>query len=309
MDRINQAEFVGQFAPGSPAWLAARQHGLGGSEIAPVLGLSPFESRFSLWHRKVGLANPVPENDVMHWGTLLEATIREEFNRRHVLDDGFMAYEAGTWRHSERQYQIANPDGLIWPLVLDDEDQPPDALLEVKNARTDDGWGEEGTDEIPVYYRTQILWYLDVFGLDLAHVAVLIGGSEYREYQLEASPDEAEFMRGKAVEFLGTVERRERPSIDEHDQTYQVIREMHPDIEDATVEVPGDIAAPYLSAAEGHRQATDEKRRTTAILADYMGSARRATFAGEQIAMRVTGNPPYVKVTPHKASGQKVSAA
>jgi hypothetical protein len=91
VNRINQAEFVGYFAPGSPPWHAARARGLGGSEIAPVLGLSPWESRFSLWHRKTGLANPVVENDVMYWGKLLERTVREEFNRRHMLDDGFMA--------------------------------------------------------------------------------------------------------------------------------------------------------------------------------------------------------------------------
>ncbi|MDQ3578214.1 MAG: YqaJ viral recombinase family protein, partial [Actinomycetota bacterium] len=60
--------FVGDFAPGSPEWHAARAQGLGGSEIAAVLGLSPWESRFSLWHRKTGTASPVVENDIMYWG-------------------------------------------------------------------------------------------------------------------------------------------------------------------------------------------------------------------------------------------------
>jgi peptidoglycan/xylan/chitin deacetylase (PgdA/CDA1 family) len=161
-----------------------------------------------------------------------------------------------------------------------------------------------------VYYRTQVLWYLDVFGLDLAHVAVLIGGSEYREYQVTASPEEAAFMRERAVEFLGTVERRERPSIDEHDQTYQVIRDLHPDIEDVSVEVPAGIALPYLAANANYKDAEAAKRCAGSVLADFMGSARRATWAGDQIAMRISkgGGVPFLQAVSHKASGQKVSA-
>ena len=76
--------FVGNFEPGSPQWQAARARGIGGSEIAAVLGLSPWESRFSLWHRKMGLAAPVAQNDVMYWGNRLEGVIRDEFNLRHA---------------------------------------------------------------------------------------------------------------------------------------------------------------------------------------------------------------------------------
>ena len=46
---------LGWFEPGTSDWHAARANGIGGSEIAAVLGLSPYESRFSLWHRKKGL--------------------------------------------------------------------------------------------------------------------------------------------------------------------------------------------------------------------------------------------------------------
>jgi putative phage-type endonuclease len=300
MNRLNAAELVGHFAVGSPEWHAARANGLGGSEIAPVLGLSPWESLFSLWHRKAGLAAPTAENDVMYWGKLLERTIREEFNRRHA-DDGLNAVEAGTWRHVDRPWQIANPDGLIGDRLL----------FEAKTARTDDGWGEEGTDEIPVYYRAQVLWYLDVFGLDLCHLAVLIGGSEYREYQVTASAEEAEFMRERALAFLGTVERRERPSIDDHDATYAIVRELHPDIEDVRVDVPGTIAVPYLDANEAYKKAKAEKQRAGSVLADFMGNARRAFFDGDQIAMRIAkgDNLPHLQATTRKTAGLKVSAA
>lgn len=292
--------FVGDFEPGSPSWHAARAHGIGGSEIAAVLGLSPWESRFSLWHRKKGLAAPVVQNDVMYWGTRLEDVIRDEFNLRHA-DDLPPAQTIGTWRHPARPWQIANPDGRCG-----------DELYEGKTAFNDDGWGEPGTDEIPVYYRTQCLWYLDVFGLKRCHVAVLISGSDYREYFVEHSPDEVRIMLDRARDFLDTLDFNQRPDIDAHDATYQVVREMHPDIEDVKLDVPEDIAEPYLVANADYKAAEAEKKRAAAVLADFMGTARRAYYGGRQIAMRVAnpGGVPSVRATPTpKTPGLKVSAA
>lgn len=293
--------FVGDFEPGSPEWHAARAHGIGGSEVAAVLGLSPFESRFSLWHRKKGLATPVAQNDVMYWGTRLEDVIRGEFNLRHAGELP-PALTVGTWRHAARPWQIANPDGKLG-----------DELYEGKTAYNDEGWGEEGTEEIPVYYRTQCLWYLDVFGLNLCHVAVLISGSDYREYYVERANDEMALMRERVAEFLDTLRENTRPNIDEHDATYAVVRELNPDIEDVKFDVPGHIAVPYLDALAAQKAAEAEKQRAATEVLDAMGNARRAMFDGDQIAMRVPGrgdNPPSLRATPSKKTpGLKVSVA
>lgn len=309
MTRSNEVKFIGHLIPGEPDWLAARSRAVGGSEIAAVLGLSPWESRFSLWHRKMGLASPVAETDEMYWGKLLEATIREEFYRRHVHEERWDMEVGGSWRHAKRAWQIAAPDALLYPSDANGSVE----VLEIKTSRSGDGWGEEGTDEIPVYYRAQVLWYLDTLGLDHAHVAVLIAGSEYREYQVDASPDEAQLMRDAAEEFVATLHTNQRPAIDSHDATYQVVRELHPDIEDMAVEVPANIAAPYLAAIINHKEAAAEKQRAASVLADFMGDARRAYWAGEQIAMRVPGrgpdSAPSLRHTPTKATGQKVDAA
>ena len=56
------------FQPGTEEWVAQRATALGGSEIAAVLGLSPFESKFALWHRKQGIAQPTEDSPVMEWG-------------------------------------------------------------------------------------------------------------------------------------------------------------------------------------------------------------------------------------------------
>ncbi len=282
------AELLGHYEPGSPEWHNIRARGLGGSEIAAVLGLSPYESRFSLWHRKQGLADPQPENDAMRAGRYLEPAVAQMFADAHPE---YQLDITGTWRNRARPWQIANPDRLIIT-------ETGRELLEIKTARTADGWGTEGTDEIPVYYRAQVLWYLDVLGLDRAHVAVLISGQDYAEYVIEHSPDEVEILREHGAEFVRTVAEGERPSIDEHGETYRVIRELHPDIEDTSVELPRSVAWQYRAALDAYRTAEAEKRRAAAAVADAMGTARRAYCDGQPIAIRKAGRN---GATPHVA--------
>lgn len=267
------ATLIGHFEPGSEAWHAARAKGLGGSDIAPVLGLSPWESRFSLWHRKVGLAGPVEETPEMEWGKRLEPVILQKYRDTHPELD--FRVRNGTFRNDDRLYQIANPDLLAVARVV-----------EAKFSMFGDGWGEPGTDEIPIYYRTQVLWYLDCLGVDVADVCVLVGGCDYREYQIRYDETEALQLRAAAEEFLETLRTGERPSIDAHSATYEVIREMHPEISDADVELDNELAQLYIDAKCAEKAAKEQATLATSLIADYMGNARQATWDGRTIARR-----------------------
>lgn len=277
---------IGNPDVGTPEWHAARADTINGSEIAGVLGISPYDSPFSLFHRKHGRLDEVAQTDEMYWGTALEDVIRSEFTRRHP--ELFVRDGGGLYRHPDRDWQGGSPDGRIWARAADgvpwgDE---PDALLECKTSRYDDGWGDEGTDEIPVHYRAQVLWYLDVFDLRQCHVAVLIAGSEYREYLVERADDELDQMRTAAEAFLVRLRADDPPDIDGHDATYQAVKEMHPDIEIASVLIDDDLAEAYLRALAAEKDAKTEKSRTSALIADAMGTARDAYHAGVQIASR-----------------------
>ncbi|MEV5538510.1 lambda-exonuclease family protein [Saccharopolyspora shandongensis] len=294
------AELVGTFEPGSPEWHAARADGLGGSEIAAVLGLSPFESRFSLWHRKRGIAGPVEETEQMRAGRYFEDGIAQWFADEHPE---LQVRRTGTWRNRERPWQIANPDRSA---------KGPDGyeVVEIKNVYDATGWGEPGTDEVPVYYRAQVLWYLDVLGLSRARLAIAVGGCKFAEYVVNYSADEAAILRREAVEFLRTITDDERPSIDEHAETYQVIREMHPDIDNTRVEISPALAWQYRTASEVYDAAKAEKQAATSALADAMGTARRAFCDGVQLATRQArnGGIPFVVATKPKSAPTRIEA-
>lgn len=294
------ADYVGTFDHDSPEWHAARSPGIGSSDIAALLGLSSYDSAFSLWHRKKGLVGGHDDNPEMSWGRHLEAPVAAWFSARHPE---LRVRRTGTWRSRARPWQLANPDRLLTGR----------RVLEIKTARDDDGWGVEGTDEIPVGYRAQVLWQLDTLGWDTAHIAVLVAGSEPREYVVRHSLEECEFMRDRAAEFWQSVVDGVRPTLDGHDATYHVVRELHPDIDGLDVEIPADLARRYRAACAGEKTAAATKQHAVAELITVMGTARRAVCGGESIAIRIPGrgdNPPSLRASgPKKTPGQKVSAA
>lgn len=279
---------LGTFEPGSPEWEQAR----GGlcitaTEIAAVVGLSPWQSRFSLWHKKAGLPTPPFEmSPAIEWGNRLEDAVVQKWLDEH---DGYGVQGGGTWRHVDRAWQRATPDRITFTsrgrLV---------ELLEVKTSPFGEGWGPAGSDEFPIHYRCQIQWQLDTLGLPAAHVAVLIGGWDYREYTVQYDVDEAKILRDAAERFLDDVRQGNRPPIDGSDATYQTVRVQPDGLEDRDVEIPAEDAARYEIA---QRQMVDAKTELTAakaVVLDHIGDGKRAVCDERRIAYRtVRGGKTY----------------
>lgn len=278
---------LGHFEPGSDAWHAARANGIGGSEIAAVLGLSPYESRFSLWHRKKGLIGPVEESEEMYWGKEHEPAICRRFAREHPE---WFVRGAFTYAAAERPWQIANPDRNLWPTDSHIDDRIPAAVLEAKTARDDTGWGKENTDDIPVHYRSQCLHYMDVTGARRCHVAVLIAGSEYREYIVDYDETEAQILREAGARFMDDLARDIRPDIDGHSATYQTIRELPDGLDDVDVEIGTALRDRFYAAQDAFWLAEDELTACKGLLLDDIDTGRRAVCEEQRIATRQVRN-------------------
>jgi len=281
---------VGRFPLHSPEWYAAREGALGGSEIAAVLGLSRWESRFSLWHRKAGTIGPQPTNAEMDAGTRLEDAICQRFADDHPE---LKVRRAGTYRAKDRPWQIANPDRLVTG------NGHGRAILETKLALYPDEWGTPGTDEIPPYYLTQCRWYLDVFDAQTCWVEVFIGSQgEFREYIVEADPDDQAYLREAGREFLDTLHAGTPPDIDEHDETYRAVKALHPDIDNESVEISAELAHQYNDALAAAHEAHRVKTLAASTVCHALGSARKATYHEQTIALRVAGRgdtPPFIR--------------
>lgn len=157
-------------------FLANRRTGIGGSDVAPILGLSPWKTPLDVYLEKRGEGGEQPDNEAMLWGRALEPAIRQEYANRtgrvvHIPD--------GVVRHPKLSWMIANLDGAT----------SDGRVFEAKTARSGTGWGEPGTDEVPQSYLLQVQHYMAVTGYLVADIAVLIGGSDFRVYEVPADPE------------------------------------------------------------------------------------------------------------------------
>jgi len=161
--------------------LQARKRGLGGSDAAAVLGLSPWASPLDVYLEKADPETPpTVETEAMYWGNVLEDVITREFAKR----TGLKVRRSNVTHRLDGTPLIAHVDRLIEGAVDGHR-----ALLEAKASSiwNRDEWGDEGTDQIPKYYLIQVQHYMAVLGFQLAFVAVLLGGNDFRIYRVPAN--------------------------------------------------------------------------------------------------------------------------
>jgi putative phage-type endonuclease len=179
--------------PERDKWLEWRRQGIGGSDVAAILGLSPWAGPWSVWADKLGLIPSEPENERMRWGHLLEPVIAAEVARRTGLE---VAGEQMWVTHKEAPHRRSTIDGLLLEPGYESLDDA-EAVLEIKTT-TMQRWDN---DEVPLHYWVQVQHQLEVTGFQRAVVACLHAGSTLRLYDVEASPEDQARIRDKVDEF------------------------------------------------------------------------------------------------------------
>ena len=160
-------------------WLRYRNMGIGGSDVAALLGISKWKTELELWLEKTGQGDAlVQENEAMQWGTIMEPVIRTHFSE--ITGKPVVEVKA-ILQHPAHLYMLANIDGL----TVDDEGNP--AILEIKTAS--EYKRSEWENGVPVYYQTQVQHYLCVAGIQKAYVAVLIGGNSFYIHEVDADTE------------------------------------------------------------------------------------------------------------------------
>ena len=137
------------------AWLAIRQRGIGSSDAAAAVGLSPYKSPLTLWLEKTGrqLPEDVSGKEAVRWGTVLEPVLARVYAER-------------TGRRVRRVNAVLQHPGHAFMLANLDREVVGEAagpgVLEIKTA----GWhsAPQWEDGIPVACQCQVLHQLAVTG-------------------------------------------------------------------------------------------------------------------------------------------------
>jgi putative phage-type endonuclease len=278
--------------PGSQEWLKT----ISASKIPAILGISPWQSKFALWHLMAGNTEPWAGNKATDRGTYLENAVFTWFEAQHPE---LTVVGCGSYAHNVHGSWTAAPDGLAHVDDYDEDSGPVTYGVEIKTAQYSDGWGKAGTAEVPPYYMAQVAWQMIVTGVDRVYVPVLFGQPfEFREYVVNWDDIAADVdtIKAEVHAFQKSLAAGEAPDIDGSSATYNTIKELHPEIDGETVEIPEDLGAAYLYAKEVLDMATETADMYKNNIAATMGTAKKATLCGQAFFSRqARGNgTPYL---------------
>lgn len=170
-----------------------RRSGIGASESAPiVLGVDRFgRSAADVYAAKVlddrKTSSP---NQALQRGNLLEPAVVAWY----AAETGNVPTHTGpkqrTIRSAAHPWMFATPDGLL-----------PDRVVEAKTSMRRDGWGEPGTNEIPLEYLIQAHHQMLCTNLRLVDLPVLFGSFEFALFVVPFEQELADMIVSETGKF------------------------------------------------------------------------------------------------------------
>ncbi len=255
----------------------ARSQFVGGSDIASILGCSPYKSAVELYLEKRGEAPGVADNPILRRGRRLEPYVRDMYR-----EETGRTTSPATFVRGIEPWICVSPDGLS-------SDGPLAAwnrVLEIKTANpfTRRDWGDEGTDQVPVYYTAQCQWALMVTGLDRADLAALIGIDDFRIFTIEADRELQGILLERARVFWQRVQDgNPPPAVSSED-----LARLFPQHRQGAVVEANDVDLSVLDELRGVksliRESEDRAAALTMSLQARLGDAEALTLDGVPLA-------------------------
>ena len=273
-------------------WLEARRAGIGASDVAGIVGLSPYTSPYQVWASKV-YGTSQADNESMRWGRLLEDAVISAFceDRGMRVEDRQLLV-----RHPEIPWAMATIDGIAYETgdigpadgeVLTHESPNYYRRLHAiggVQAKTDNSYGT--WDELPDHIRCQTQWEMFVTGLEHTFVPVLHGGRTFKVYEEPASSTVQQALLRQATKFwVDHIESGVAPEVDAMDGTTRVLSELWEGTGDET-ELSASARADLKLLLEVRRQkkrALDEETRLTNRLKSILENDPVGTVNGRKV--------------------------
>lgn len=281
-------------------WLRERTKGIGGSDVAAVLGISPWKTRRDLFYEKTGVQPMQP--DESNWvakevGHHLEELVAEIYRRK----TGYTVYPIRKiFQHPLYPFMIADVDYFV---------QKPNGKRGVLECKTSslmakDRWADDG---IPRHYEVQGKHYLSVTNLDFCAFACLFGNSEgdflMREIGRDLEEEEMTILELAHFWQNFVVANVEPPYTESGDLVLESIRRYQgkadPSLPQITLSSAGALRLEQCLKLWEEKQALDKRGRELekeikgvyAPIVDRMGQACAAICTVGTVEYRVSYKP------------------
>ena len=262
---------------------------IGGSEIAAVMNMSPYETPLSLWAKKTG---KLPEGELsnfeaMEIGSELEEYVARKFTRKTGIK---LRVDNRTFRHTKYPYMVGHIDRWV---------VGEDAVFEAKTASA---WLErhwEG-EEIPQHYVLQLMWYLGLVGKKIGHIAVLIGGQKFVYKQIEFDPELFGQMVEMARRFMEEHILKDRAPMAEAGDS-ETLLQMFPESAANSLLLEGDLMQEMnvllddrAGALESQRHLKEELEKTEARIKQMLAEFESAETDKYRVSWKTVRKQSYV---------------
>jgi len=273
-------------------WLEARRAGLGASDAAALFD-EGYDSKLSLYVKKLGIGEDEPADQAMDWGHRLESKIAEWF-AEVVAEERFVLEDLGRytlcWSETVPS-MFATMDRLIW------RNNEMVAVLEIKkvSAYLKDRW-EKGP---PRHVWIQVQQQLAVSGLLVGYVAALFDGNEALWWKVERDDDFIAELVAQHEAFMGRLARGEPPAPDGSEQSSKALKRMYP-MQDPglVIDLPGEVFAwdaQLLNVKESLKELEAKKDELENLIKASIGSAEIGVLAdGTRYSWKAQTRASYV---------------
>ena len=260
-------------------WLDLRQNYIGGSEIASVIGCSPWASPAKTFCIKKQLIKKEPANEACYWGNVMEPILRSEFSKRTGYPVKEIPYVLqATDPHFS--FLIADLDGVTTV-------NGQVGVIECKTANSyaaQEEWKNGEPGFIPTPYYLQIQLYLYITNLNFGYIIALLGGNHFVYHRIERDDETITGMlllarRWYEQYFLSNIMPPPVSVTSDCSLLGQIYSKSEPKeiILDSTA---GKIVQDYLDAAEAIKLAEKRKETAQAQLMTLMKDNETAIIAG-----------------------------
>lgn len=173
-------------------WLLKRKEGIGGSDVASILGISPYKSSVSVYLDKTSdeLETYTLDNYKMELGEKLEDFVAKEFTLR---TNKKVRNVNGILKNEKYPYSIANIDKAV---------VGERAFLEC--VVTNSFNKKKYKSEVPPHIKAQCYHYMAITGATHCYVAILVGNEELIIHTLNRDEDAIDHIMKIEKDFWDT---------------------------------------------------------------------------------------------------------
>lgn len=218
-------------------WRDERLRGIGGSDIAALLGLVGWESAYGLWLTKTGMRPPVDETPMMTRGRYAELMLGQWF----ADQTGLALRKTGTWAIPEYDPETGRTWSRGWMRCNPDRFTSDGGGVEFKAPDTDD-WGNMWRRGPAEHAVAQARWCMAVTGCPHWYVVADGGKDGLRWWRIDRDAGYERWMVERAADWwYRHVVDGDPPDVDASEATTTACKESSSpaDLLLPRVEVPG----------------------------------------------------------------------